>query len=179
MEKKESENLYGDRFKKTNKVLKVLGFIFLPIGIICELIGFIDFFNAFETFGSPKLFFLKFIGMPILFVGIVCLTLGYRKQITEFHADSVAGVNKDISNFMIDGTRDSITKTAQSIHEAIRNNNDNAISINVCEKCGEKNPINARFCSKCGSQIIIKCPSCGQEMDDGANFCNKCGYRLK
>lgn len=180
MNKKESENLYGDRFKKANRVLKIIGFIFLASGVLCEIIGLVDFFNIFGSrFESPKLFFLNFVGMPFIVIGISCLSLGFRKQITEYSADQVAGVGKDLSNYMIDGTRDSLTKTAQSIHNAIKANDDNNTSVNICENCGERNPIDAKFCSKCGSPIIIRCPACGHEMDDGANFCNKCGYKLK
>ena len=97
MKKKESENLYGDRFKKTNRVLKILGFIFLASGVLCEIIGLFDFFNVFGS----RLFFLNFVGMPFIVIGISCLSLGFRKQITEYSADQVAGVGKDLSNYMI------------------------------------------------------------------------------
>ena len=174
-----NNDIYQNKYSKLNKVLRILGFIFLPLGIICTLTGMIDFFVAASKFGTPNLFFLCFIGMPLIFVGTICLINGYRKQINQYHSSQTAPVAKDVANYMIDGTRDSLTKTAASINEAISTNSNTSINVNVCEKCGEKNPIDAKFCSNCGSEIKIKCPQCGHEMDDGAKFCNNCGYKLK
>ena len=174
-----NNDIYQNKYSKLNKVLRILGFIFLPLGIICTLTGMIDFFVAASKFGTPNLFFLCFIGMPLIFVGTICLINGYRKQINQYHSSQTAPVAKDVANYMIDGTRDSLTKTAASINEAISTNSNTSINVNVCEKCGEKNPIDAKFCSNCGSKIKIKCPQCGHEMDDGAKFCNNCGYKLK
>ena len=132
MNKKESENLYGDRFKKANRVLKIIGFIFLASGVLCEIIGLVDFFNVFASmFESPKLFFLNFVGMPFIVIGISCLSLGFRKQITEYSADQVAGVGKDLSNYMIDGTRDSLTKTVTSINNSINSTSYDSTNVNI------------------------------------------------
>ena len=165
--------------QKTKKNLKIIGIILVIVGGICAITGFVDFFIAANSQRMPQLFFLCFIGMPLIFVGTICLINGYRKQINQYHSSQTAPVAKDVANYMIDGTRDSLTKTAASINEAISTNSNTSINVNVCEKCGEKNPIDAKFCSNCGSEIKIKCPQCGHEMDDGAKFCNNCGYKLK
>ena len=68
------------KHRQTKTILKILGVIFATGGLICAIIGFADFFRAFGGEGVPKLFFLCFIGFPILFVGIVCLTFGFRKR---------------------------------------------------------------------------------------------------
>ena len=78
-----NNDIYQNKYSKLNKVLRILGFIFLPLGIICTLTGMIDFFVAAAKFGAPKLFFLCFIGMPLIFVGTICLINGYKKQIKE------------------------------------------------------------------------------------------------
>ena len=174
-----NNDIYQNKYSKLNKVLRILGFIFLPLGIICTLTGMIDFFVAASKFGTPNLFFLCFIGMPLIFVGTICLINGYRKQINQYHASQTAPVTKDVANYMIDGTRESLTKTVTSINNSINSTSSDSTNINICEKCGEKNPIDAKFCSNCGSEIKIKCPQCGHEMDDGAKFCNNCGYKLK
>ena len=57
-----NNDIYQNKYSKLNKVLRILGFILLPLGIICTLTGMIDFFVAASKFGAPKLFFLCFIG---------------------------------------------------------------------------------------------------------------------
>ncbi|MGM9858317.1 MAG: zinc ribbon domain-containing protein [Bacilli bacterium] len=179
MENNQNDEIYQNKYKRLNKVFRVLGLILLPIGVILLLIGTIEFFYTTSSFEEPKLFFLNFVGMPFIAVGTLCLSLGFKKQINEYHASQAAPVAKDVTNYMLDGTRDSTTRTVASIHKAITSNNNVNLNVNICEKCGQPNPIDSRFCSKCGAQIVIKCPNCGHEMDDGATFCNKCGYKLK
>ena len=152
-----NNDIYQNKYSKLNKVLRILGFIFLPLGIICTLTGMIDFFVAAAEFGTPKLFFLCFIGMPLIFVGTICLINGYRKQINQYHASQTAPVTKDVANYMIDGTRESLTKTVTSINNSINSTSSDSTNVNICEKCGEKNPIDAKFCSNCGSENLEVC----------------------
>lgn len=83
------------KHRQTKTILKILGVIFATGGLICAIIGFADFFRAFGGEGMPKLFFLCFIGFPMLFVGIVCLTFGFRKEITRYvKNESVPVINE-------------------------------------------------------------------------------------
>ena len=83
------------KHRQTKTILKILGVIFATGGLICAIRGFADCFRAFGGEGVPKLFFLCFIGFPILFVGIVCLTFGFRKEITRYvKNESVPVINE-------------------------------------------------------------------------------------
>ena len=83
------------KHRQPTSILKILGVIFATGGLICAIIGFADFFRAFGGEGMPKLFFLCFIGFPMLFVGIVCLTFGFRKEITRYvKNESVPVINE-------------------------------------------------------------------------------------
>ena len=178
MDNKEYENKY----RRTTIVLRVLGFIFLPIGIILIGIGMSSFFSTFGSGEMPSGFYLVFAGFPFFAAGGACLTLGFRRKMTEFMVTTTAPVMKDFSNYMIDGTSDSVSKVAGKIAKEIKGNNGAAtvegVTANTCSKCGHVNPANASFCAKCGAPLTKVCPHCGATNDDGAKFCNSCGREL-
>ena len=178
MDNKEYENKYSG----TVKVLRVIGWILLPIGLICMITGMASFFMSIGNPEGPKFFFLCFVGAPFIFGGIVCLSLGYHRKMGEFVATQTAPVAKDFTNYMIDGTSDSVAKAVgKVIKEAKTDNGTQAIegvTANTCSKCGHVNPANAQFYAKCGAPLTRVCPHCGTVNDDGAKFCNKCGHEL-
>jgi uncharacterized membrane protein len=76
------------RENKTAKlILRIIGFIFTISGLACMIIAFIDFFSHIGLdSGMPTKFFLFYIGAPLLFIGIVCLGLGFMKAVTGYVA---------------------------------------------------------------------------------------------
>lgn len=178
MDNKEYENKY----RRTTIVLRVLGFIFLPIGIILIGIGMSSFFSTFGSGEMSSGFYLVFAGFPFFAAGGACLTLGFRRKMTEFMVTTTAPVMKDFSNYIIDGTSDSVSKVAGKIAKEIKSSNNantvEGVTANTCAKCGHVNPANASFCAKCGAPLTKVCPHCGATNDDGAKFCNSCGREL-
>lgn len=126
-----------------------LGFLFLIPGLLCMLIAFIDFFGG----GMPELFFLFFIGMPLMFIGTVTLTSTNYNKIAKYRAKQINPVLKD--------TLDYVTENKVS-----------------CNKCGEMNDKDAEFCENCGNSLNRFCPYCGEEISQDAKFCKKCGRKL-
>ena len=178
MDNKEYEN----RYNGTTKVLKVIGWPLLIIGIICLIAGMGSFFMTFASFGSgdiqmPKLFFLCFIGGPLMIGGIVCLSLGYRRKMMDYAASQAAPVAKDFTNYMLDETGDSIANVVNKISSK-KNEPIEGVTANKCARCGFVNSASAKFCSKCGAPITKICSYCGAENDDGAKYCNSCGKPL-
>ena len=153
-------------YSKTKKTFRTLGVIILPIGLVLSIIGFIDFFMSFNSMTQPKLFFCLFIGMPLVFIGIIFLILGFMKELNSFAASQSAPVHKDVINYMLDGTREEVNKTI------------NASNKIICPECKAENDKDALFCSNCGHKLKIICPKCNAENDADAKFCKNCGEEL-
>ena len=179
MDNKEFEN----RYEKTAKKLRIIGFILLLIGAACVITGMTEFFMKMSSkYGdAPSLFFLNFIGFPFLAGGGVCLIMGYQRKMNNYIISQNAPVAKDAMNYMLDGTSDAMANTAGKVANEINKNKTTSVegvTGNTCEKCGFTNPAGAKFCAKCGAPIVKKCPYCGTQNDDGAKFCNNCGKSL-
>lgn len=153
-------------YSKTKKTFRTLGFIILPIGLVLSIIGFIDFFMSFNSMTQPKLFFCLFIGLPLTSIGIIFLTLGFMKKLNSFAASQSAPVHKDVTNYMLDGTREEVNKTI------------NASKKIICPECKAENDKDALFCSTCGHKLKNTCPKCNAENDADAKFCKNCGEEL-
>lgn len=153
-------------YSKTKKIFRTLGFVFLPIGLLLAIIGFVDFFMSFNSATPPHLFFCLFIGMPLIFIGIVFLIFGFMKELNSFAASQSAPVHKDVFNYMLDGTREELSKTI------------NASNKIVCPNCKCENDKDALFCSSCGHKLKNICSKCNAENDADAKFCKNCGEEL-
>ena len=180
----DNKQKYLNEHSKAKKVFRVLGLISLSAGIIITIIFFINFFSDFYNPGSfmvPKLSFLGFIGIPLIAFGLICLSIGFMKEINQFTASQTVPVAKDVVNYMIDGTRDEFEKTISYGVKKYKEYKENELieRNNKCAKCGTINPEDAKFCSNCGSEITLKCPKCGLVNDDHSNYCNECGTKLK
>ncbi len=156
-------------YTKLNKTLKIIGIILSPIGLIFSIVGFISFFNAFNSGEQPRLFFMCFIGLPLIFLGLACLLIGSLKDIQRYTASQTAPVSKDVANYMLDGTREELSKT-------INNVTNNMVT---CPKCGCKNTNDSTFCKNCGEKLIIKCHDCQTNNSIDATYCKKCGKKLE
>ena len=58
-------------------VLRKLGFTLAAVGTIFMAVGFVDYFSAFGGSNPPSRFWCFFVGMPLLFFGMVMLKFGY------------------------------------------------------------------------------------------------------
>jgi len=175
---------YENRHARTVKILRIVGWILLPVGLILVGIGMFSFFTAFGSgnTGIPPAFYLVFAGFPFLAGGGACLSLGYHRKMADFMASQTAPVAKDFTNYMVDGTSDSVARVAGKIANEIKGGKNSqvveGVTANTCAKCGFVNNADAKFCAKCGAPITKTCPSCGAVNDDGAKFCNSCGHEF-
>jgi transcriptional regulator with XRE-family HTH domain/ribosomal protein L40E len=182
---KKSNFQYLEDQKTKRHGLRIAGWICLGLGILIVAAGLVDFFQAFNNFGMPHLFFLFYIGGPLAFVGIVLLAFGYMGAINRYSASEMAPVARDTTNYMLDGTREETTKTINSVVSGVASGlkgqsvNANPIKGAVCARCGTQNEPGAAFCDNCGAPLHKKCPKCGEENDADAKFCRKCGQDLR
>ena len=154
------------KHQRTKLTLKICGIVAIVVGLACAVAGMVDFFKAFNSEGEymPKLFFLCFIGLPLVGVGAACLAFALRGNIARYVKNENMPVVKEIGR--------EITPTVRDIANAVLDDN------NVCPYCGTSNDGNAKYCKKCGKAIAKVCPSCGQTVDGDSDFCNHCGKKI-
>lgn len=141
-----------NNYEKSKKVLRTIGLTMSISGLICIIIGMIDFFSSFND-GVPKLFFLLFIGLPLFGIGLGLTIMSYADKIHKYAASQVMPTIKESVNYVM---------------------GDNSI----CPKCGEKNEKGSLYCNKCGEPLKRICPKCGEEIPFDSNYCNKCGSKI-
>lgn len=151
------------------KKLRIIGFVLVIVGGICDAIAIIDFFSAFGSFNRPTLFWLFFIGMPLLFAGGVCLSYGYMGSVARYTSSEIAPVAKDTINYMVEGTKDSFAGMVQEFRGE---------KVIICTKCHKKNLHNDKYCDNCGNRLNKECLSCHSLNNSDASFCNNCGHKL-
>lgn len=170
---KKDKNVVNKDYSKFTKVLRIIGIILIITGITLSVIA------VSNMMSHSNLFFLGFIGLPLIFVGLVCTMFGFMKKFNSFTASQVAPVQKDVANYMLDGTREEMGKTAKTIFSSIDTSNAKSEKQSKrCPRCGELNDSTAKFCDNCGTPLVKICPKCKQENDPNAIYCDNCGTRL-
>lgn len=151
------------------KVFRILGPILLTIGGLLVITAAGDLF-----FFSAHFFFLGFIGMPLIFLGSVFTALGFMGAMARYSASQTAPVAKDVTNYMLDQTQDSVAHLAGAIVQEVKSE-DTPVT---CRHCGEVAHAGALFCDRCGKPLAIVCPKCHAQNDQNARYCQKCGEPL-
>ena len=126
--------------------------IIVLIGIILAIIGFVLTFVGFGDFESNNFMIGGFMASFGSFIGISCLMMGFRPEITKMSAKSAKYIQqenkedfRDIANNTADIASEAITKTTTAIKKGL----DDRI---FCKHCGEKIDSDSNFCNKCGKE---------------------------
>ncbi|MEO0474423.1 MAG: zinc ribbon domain-containing protein [Planctomycetota bacterium] len=158
-----SYNLDTDKHRSNRSALRIIGPVILGVGVLLTVIGLVGFFSTFgsePSFDGPpegvKLFFLCFIGIPMMAVGGAITKFAFMGAVARYIASEAAPVAKDTTNYMIDGTKDAVGDLAQSVGAGIA----------------------AGLAGEAAAQDTIDCPSCGAACDPGARFCSQCGASM-
>jgi RNA polymerase subunit RPABC4/transcription elongation factor Spt4 len=174
----------------TRDFLRVLGPLVAGVGLIFTIIGIGSFFSSFGSFGPgnfgpPRYFWCLFIGMPLLAVGGSICKFAFMGAVTRYIADEVAPVGKDVVNYMVDGTKDSIRDVTVAVSEGISEGvqthvHPGTAEAILCPKCSHVNDGEAQFCKNCGAPLskTRPCPNCSELNDADARFCDHCGKPL-
>lgn len=162
--------------------LRVIGPMIALIGLGFVVVGMVGFFRAFGSFGPPQHAWCPFVGMPLLFVGIVMTSYGYMGKVMRYGAQETAPVVKDTFNYMADGTQQGIKMVAGAIGQGLKEGGlgpGGAATKIRCHKCNALNDAGARFCDQCGQAMekAKPCPQCREMNDPDAKFCDNCGYK--
>ncbi len=164
----------------TRRALRAAGPVLAVIGSVLTIVGLADFFLAIMTSRTPILFCCAFVGMPLLFVGLVLISYGYMGKVARYVAQETAPVGKDTFNYVADGTRGGVKTVAGAVGEGLRGSGLGGAGPTMvrCPKCNALAPAEAKFCGQCG-QALSKtkpCPNCREWNDPDAKFCDNCGH---
>jgi hypothetical protein len=171
-------DLIDPRQREIRTVLRALGPATVIVGAGFVAVGMISFFSAFGSMEPPRFFWCAFVGGPLVVIGMSISKFAYLGAAVRFLAGETAPVAKDMSNYMVEGTRGSIRDFAAAVGEGLSAAHVN--SANQCDKCGAKNDPNAHFCDQCGSPLSksTHCPKCHEPVGIHAKFCDNCGTAL-
>lgn len=180
-------NIDTARHRSNRGCLRVIGPVVFLTGLVLTIIGMAGFFSAFgsgPSFGGPppgvRLFFLAFIGIPLMGVGGAITKFAYMGSVFRYIAGETAPVAKDTANYMVEGTKDAIGGLAQSVGAGLSaglSGEAPEAGMIPCPACDNACDPGARFCDQCGAKIPgpVRCPSCGEMNDPDARFCSQCG----
>ena len=101
------------KHQKNKRKLRIIGTILLVIGLICAIIGFVDFFISMTSMGSPHLFFLLFIGLPCIGIGTGLLIFANHREITTFIKNESVPVINEVADEISPAIK-SVTKAVKS-----------------------------------------------------------------
>jgi len=173
-----SRRLRHAAHEETRSFLRVLGPLLILTGLVLIVVGFADFFQAFGERGrSPTRFWMCFVGMPLLGIGVFVTKVAFLGATARYVAGEVAPVATDTLNYVAHGAKDAIREVVGAVRDGLREDAGGSVD---CPACGERNDADANFCDSCGAALetAVSCPSCGAENDADANFCDSCGAAL-
>ncbi len=177
MDEKEQAKLKHEKMKKG---LKIGGFVLLGLGAVFAIIGFIDFFSVFNSMsGMPRLFWCLFIGLPMLGVGAMLLSLGYKREVLSYGAKEVIPVINEVTEDIkpaVKNVTEAIGGAVGSVVRGVKDGLDG--SGKACPNCGKVYKKAHKFCPNCGYNYVKVCSGCGQEVTGEDKFCANCGKKL-
>jgi ribosomal protein L40E len=144
-----------DRQGTARSTLRIGGFVAIGLGIVLTGLAMIDFFAAFGSFRPPTMFWMAFIGLPLIAVGSWMLKAGYLGPATRYVAGEVTPALRD-------------TLGALGLTDADR----------ICASCGARNAADAKFCDDCGAALQTTCSACGATNAPDAKYCDDCGTAI-
>ena len=96
------------------KGLRVAGPAIFLVGLLCFIIAAISLFASAGGGGMPHLFWLGFVGLPLMFVGGVLCQFGFMGAVARFMAGEAAPVAVDTVNYMAEETKGAVETVAKA-----------------------------------------------------------------
>jgi hypothetical protein len=157
-------------------VLRILGPVFVIAGLVCIVVGMVSFFSSFGSMEPPRNFWYAFVGIPLLFVGIVMCKFGYLGAMSRYVAGETAPVTKDTFNYLTESTTGSVKSLAAAAAEGISSGWHQSETALTCPRCQHPNDAGDNFCEHCGAPLSQICPECQKPNEAQAKYCDNCGH---
>ena len=120
--------------KSQNTFLKTFGPLVLIVGLGFMATGMISFFSAFGSFdGFPKYFWCCFVGMPLMFIGIVMTKFAYMGKVARYSAAELAPVAKDTFSYFAKESSDGVSSIPKNIKGVTPNIDVKSIEIRIAK----------------------------------------------
>ena len=130
-------------------IFKIIGFLF----IILSIFGFILSARGFGDFETNNFMIGAVLGTVGLFIGITCLMIGFRSELTKIAIKSAKHIQeenkedlKDIADTSAEITGDAVKVTTKNIKEGLKE------ETIYCKHCGLLIDADSIFCSQCGKK---------------------------
>jgi ribosomal protein L40E len=178
-----NDSLDPEEHSELRTTLQSIGPSMAGVGLLLTIVGVASFFSAFGDphGGFPRYFWCAFLGLPLIAVGGWISQFAFLGTITRYMAGEVAPVGRDMTNYMVDGTKDSIRDVAAAVGEGFASAGIvGSTSCIRCHKCNADNDLAAKFCDGCGTSLAKTkpCEKCGELNDPDARFCDNCGVAV-
>jgi hypothetical protein len=148
------EQKIDPRHHTTRTVLRTLGPPLAVLGLLLIAVGVVSFFSAFGTFEPPRYFWCVFLGIPVLFVGVVLCLMGFLGSFARYVSGEAAPVQKDTFNYLAEGTKGGVKTFAQAVGEGLAAGMGGEGKTKArCPRCEHANDADAKFCNKCGTPL--------------------------
>lgn len=159
-----------EQHEKLKNKIKIAGFIALCTGLVLSAVAFVDFFLAIRSGDMPGLFFLFFIGFPLLGIGGGLLSFGYRREILRYGKNESMPVIKEAGR--------EAAPVIKDMADAWRDGQNAGTERKIICACGGENDADSRYCKKCGRPLSDVCPHCGKPIDRDSVYCRHCGGKI-
>jgi hypothetical protein len=83
------------------------------------IVGFGSFFASLGGFEPPRFFWCVFVGMPLLFVGLVMCMFGFLGAFQRYVAGESAPVTKDVVNYLGENVQPGVKAVAKAVTEGM------------------------------------------------------------
>lgn len=144
----EKKQFISNEHVKARSIFRIIGPIVLLTGIVCIVIATVEFFTL-DFFEEPQLFWLAFVGMPIVFVGFILSGLGYGSIVAKYQSREMAPVARDTFNYLAGETTEGVEKIAR----AVKTGNSSVVTVKACGSCNHINQLDAKYCNECGNLL--------------------------
>jgi hypothetical protein len=113
-------DLQSPKHASVKSFLRIAGPLLVLVGLLFTVIGMVSFFSSFGSFQSPHYFWCCFVGMPLLFIGLIFSKFGYLGGVLRYLAAESAPVAKDSVNYLAEGTKDALKTVTRAVAEGVQ-----------------------------------------------------------
>lgn len=157
---KDSSSDKDEKKKTTKRSRRIVGIIFLIIGIILMVIIFGTFMGG-GMIGAGA-FFVPVLAFMFISVGSTLIASSQMRMFSH----------------RFNGMFDHFYKGEDEEDPYCGEVSTDINRKKRCPKCGEENDGDAQYCNTCGSPLTKTCSYCGEKNDIEAKFCRKCGKKF-
>lgn len=111
--------LQSQKHKEVRSFLRVAGPLTVAVGLLFMIISLVSFFSAFNGDHHPRFFWCGFVGMPLLFVGIVMCKFAFMGAVARYIAAEQVPVVTDAFNDLAEGTQEGVKTAARAAAQGV------------------------------------------------------------